>query len=297
MNVRYATPPASTARLAYARVLPGLASLAVALALLACGGDKEETADADTPETANPTSAPAATARPGASPAPSATSRSSSSSSTLSGRLPDLNSYKYAFKLEGTAGLIAEISDSTLPSSINPNTGTATFEAKGSYIKPDKGEATLSFAGTSVTRVVIGRQQWTTIGGVTQGPAQISSTNDETYSFVASFWDSSATEALKDFTCGSGRENVNGVSTRKCTAEKSTIQRLNQEGKLFTTGQLDLKEFSNGSAEIWVAEGDKVIRFRANIAGKDSSNRNVVFKMEVDISDINGSFSINPPRN
>jgi hypothetical protein len=295
MNVR-SVPFATTARLAHARILPGLGSLAVALALIACGGDKEETADADTPEASNPTSAPAATARPGSSPAPSATSRSTSSSA-LSGRLPDLNSYKYAFKLEGTAGLIAEISGSTLPSNVNPNTGTATFEAKGSYIKPDKGEATMSFAGNSVTRVVIGRQQWTTVGGVTQGPTQISSTNEETYSVVASFWDSSATEALKDFTCGSGRETVNGVSTRKCTAEKSTIQRLNNEGKLFTTGELDLKEFSNGSAEIWVAEGDKVIRFRASIAGKDSSNRNVTFKMEVDISDINGSFSINPPRN
>ena len=147
-----------------------------------------------------------------------------------------------------------------------------------------------------MTRTVIGRQQWTRTGGVLQGPAQITASGDDDYSFVAAFWDSSATEALKDFSCSSSRETVNGVSTRKCTADRATVERLNRDGKLFTTGVLDLKEFSAGSAELWVADGDKVIRFRSNLAGKDSSDRNVVIKMEVDISDINATFTIDPPR-
>ena len=79
-------------------------------------------------------------------------------------------------------------------------------------------------------------------------------------------------------------------------AHRATVERLNRDGKLFTTGVLDLKEFSAGSAELWVADGDKVIRFRSNLAGKDSSDRNVVIKMEVDISDINATFTIDPPR-
>jgi hypothetical protein len=274
------------------RLLAIAGILGLALTLLACGGDKETTPEpVETPVASSPTTAPATTSRPSSTP-----TATSSSAGTLPARLPDLSSYKYTFKIEGTAGLIAEISGSTLPSGVNPNTGTLVFDVKGSYVKPDRGEATIAYGGVTVTRVVIGRQQWTRTNGALSGPAQITSSGDDDYSFVSAFWDSSATEALKDFSCSSSRETVNGVSTRKCTADRATVERLNKEGKLFTTGVLDLKSFSAGSAELWVADGDKVIRFRANVAGKDSSNRDVAFKMEVNISDINARFTIDQPR-
>ena len=273
------------------------AVLGLALALSACGGDKETAAREATPAASNPTTAPAATS-PGATPRPSSSPAATTASGAgrFSGRLPDLNSYRYTFKIEGTAGLIAEISRIGVPSGVNPNTGTLVFEAKGSYVKPDRGEATVTFFGVAETKVVIGRQQWISSGGVFRAPVPITSSRDEEYSIVAAFWDSSATEALKDFSCSSSRETVNGVSTRKCTADRATVERLNKEGKLFTTGVLDLKEVSSGSAELWVADGDKVIRFRANLAGKDTANRNVAFKMEVDITDINARITIDPPR-
>ena len=273
------------------------AVLGLALALSACGGDKETAAREATPAASNPTTAPAATS-PGATPRPSSSPAATTASGAgrFSGRLPDLNSYRYSFKIEGTAGLIAELSNSSLPAGVNPNTGTLAFEVKGAYVKPDRGEATIAFGGLTVTKVVIGRQQWINLGGILQAPTQVTSPGDDDYSFVAAFWDSSATEALKDFSCSSSRETVNGVSTRKCTADRATVERLNKEGKLFTTGDLDIKEFSAGSAELWVADGDKVIRFRANLAGKDTANRNVAFKMEVDITDINARITIDPPR-
>ena len=177
-----------------------------------------------------------------------------------------------------------------------PYTGTLVFEAKGSYVKPDRGEATLSFGGITVTKVVIGRQLWTNFGGVVQAPTQVASPRDGDYSFVAAFWDTSVTESLKDFSCSSSRDTVNGVRARMCAANRVTVERLNKEGKLFTTGVLELKEFSAGSAELWVADGDKVIRFRANLAGKDSANRDVALKVDVDITDINARITIDPPR-
>jgi hypothetical protein len=52
---------------------------------------------------------------------------------------------------------------------------------------------------------------------------------------------------------------------------------------------------SQASVDFWFSEGDKVIRFRASLAGTDASGRDVVFKMEADITDINAGFSIDPP--
>ncbi len=276
------------------RWLASASVLGVALALLACGGDggdKESSSPTATPTASKTTQTPTATSRPSSSP-----TTTSGGAGTLPATLPDLTSYRYSFRIEGTAGLIAELSRSSLPPGVNPNTGTLVFEAKGAYLKPDRGEVTVTFGSANVTIVAIGRQQWTRVDGVLAAPRQLTSPGEDDYSYIADFWDTSASEALKDFSCSSSRETVNGVSTRKCTADRATVERLNREGKLFTTGVLDLKQYTAGTAELWVADGDKVIRFRANLAGKDSSNRDVAFKMEVDISDINARFTIDPPR-
>jgi hypothetical protein len=169
------------------------------------------------------------------------------------------------------------------------------FEVKGAYVKPDRGEVTMTVAGTSVVQTTIGRQQWVNAAGTLRGPTNLTSPTASDYSFIASFWDADAALSLRDFSCGSSRENVNGVSTRKCSADRATIDRLNREGKLFSAGPLDVRQFASATAEIWVNDDGKVIRFRADLAGTDSSNRNVVFKMAVDITNINASITINPP--
>jgi len=269
--------------------------LCVVLALAACGGEKKATqAPTSTPGSslAGPSATrPAgvtATARPSTS--PTATSPSSA------GRLSDLNSYHYEMRIEGTAGLVAELTQSSIPPGVNPNTGTMVFEVKGAYVKPDRGEVTMTVAGNSVVLTTIGRQQWTNAAGTLRGPANLNSPAASDYSFIASFWDADAGPSLRDFTCGSSRETVNAVSTRKCSADRATIDRLNREGKLFSSGPLDVRQFTTATAEIWVNDDGKVIRLRTDLTGMDSSNRAVVFKMQVDITNINASITINQPR-
>lgn len=289
------------------RVQNGLRAIGVvslvgfSFALIACGGDGDKPA----PTATSAAAAVGSTPRPSgsASPSPSASTPRPSGSVTPSAtgavrrlRLPDLNSYRYSMRMEGTPGVIAEIVGRPVPSGVNPNTGTLVMEIKGAYVKPDRGTSTTSYGGTQLESVTIGRQQWRNVGGQFQAPTNLSSPDEEDYSFVASFWDNSADDFLKDFSCGSSRETVNGVSTRKCTADRATIDRLNREGKLFSAGGLDVPQFSSASAEIWTTDDGRVIRFRSNMAGKERSNREVTLKIEVDITEINASITINPPR-
>jgi hypothetical protein len=275
----------------------GGVALAVLLLASACGGgngDGEappEATSSDTGAGADSATSPA----PGATTPPAATA-ASGGAAIAARSLPELNGYRYVFKLEGSAGLIAELSENPLPAGVNPNTGTLTFEIKGSYVKPDKGEFTIAYGGASESYVSIGRQGWVQTRGVWSMPAAITPDPSQ-YSFIAYFWDASPIEAISGLTCGSGREMINGVPTRKCSADKATLERLNASGDLFTFGALDVRSFTTATLEIWLLDNDRVIRLRSNLAGPDSINRNVVFKMELDISDINATnIAINPPR-
>jgi hypothetical protein len=288
---------ATTSRPACCRLLAIAAILALSLGTAACGGGGDgddpaaTNAPADTPAETEPTVAPGETPASESSPAPTA----ADDDQTFTGRLPDLDSYRYFFKLEGTAGLIAEVSGAALPAGLDPETGSLAFIVEGSYVNPDRGEATITIGDESLHKIVIGEEVWDDIGNGFEGPKQLISGGETDYSFVANFWDSDSSDVLADLTCDSGIETVNGVPTRRCSASDETIARLNQEGKLPTSGIVDLDEFSEASVDLWLSEGDKVIRFRASLAGTDPSGRDVVFKMEADITDINAGFSIDPP--
>jgi hypothetical protein len=286
-------------------LLTAVASAALALGLVACGDDEpafpglgEPTATTGAGQAAAPTStaqsgAAGTPTRPaGATPASGATPSATVSAASLPARLPDLNSYRYSMRMEGTAGLIAEMSELGLPQGTNPNTGTLVFEVRGSYVKPDRGEATISFSGIQANIVTIGRQQWQTIGGLVQGPTSLTSVTEEDYALVATFWDDSPT--VDQFSCAT-RETVNGVSTRKCTADRSAIERASLTQDLL--GGLALQSLTRGTAEIWLTDANKVIRLRLDLAGKDTSNRDVALKMDIDIMDFNATnIAINPPR-
>ena len=146
------------------KTFAGATVLALALTLFGCG-DSETVEDTPVPAATEATKVTAG-ATVAATTRPSGSATATSVAGSLPARLPLLNSYRYTFKIEGTAGLIAEISNSTLPSGVNPNTGTLSFDVKGSYLKPDRGEATISFGGITVTRTVIGKQQWTRTGTI-----------------------------------------------------------------------------------------------------------------------------------
>ena len=288
---------ATTSWPARCRLLAIAAILALSLGTAACGGGGDgddpaaTSAPADAPGETEPTEAPGETPASESSPAPTA----ADDDEAFTSRLPDLDSYRYFFKLEGTAGLIAEVSGAALPAGVDPETGSLAFIVEGSYVNPDRGEATITIGDESLHKIVIGDEVWDDVGDGFEGPKQLISGGETDYSFVANFWDSDSSDVLADLSCDSGVETVNGVPTRRCSAESETIERLNQEGLLFTSGIRDLEEFTEASAEFWFSQGDKVIRFRASLAGTDSSGREVVFKMEADITDINAGFSIDPP--
>ena len=294
--------PVETAWAVTSRLFAFACVLTLTMGAAACGGGDDGGDAAPTTSaggTSQAGSTPAAESSPSVTPATGSSTAGTPDSdgdiSTFSGRLPDLDSYRYSFSLEGTAGLIAEISGSSIPTGVNPNTDMLAFVVEGSYVNPDRGEATISFGDTSLTQIVIGSEVWQDVGDGFKGPADLAASGDADYSFVAAFWDSDATIALEDFSCGNDTVTINGVSTRKCSADSETVERLNQEGKLFTTGILDLEEFETATAELWVTSADKVIRFRAEVAGTDPSGRDVDLKMSVDITDINATFTIDAP--
>ena len=163
------------------------------LALLGCGGgDDAARPEATQTSAASPTEA-AATAGESPTETPEPTSESSQAPGSGDdeewGRLPDLDSYRYSFKLEGTAGLIAEVSGADLPPGVDPESGKLTFSVEGAYVNPDRGEATISIGDQSLTKIVIGNQVWDDTGNGFEGPKQLSAGGESDYSFVATFWD------------------------------------------------------------------------------------------------------------
>jgi hypothetical protein len=141
--------------------------------------------------------------------------------------------------------------------------------------------------------VTLARQQWLIVNGVARPPTNLLAPTEEDYSYVTFAWDDD--EWLKDYTCATSRETVNGFSTRKCSADRPTIERLNREGELFSGISLDIQQFTTATAELWIMDNNKPVRARLNLAGTDSARRNFALKLELDLTDINATLTINPP--
>jgi hypothetical protein len=167
------------------------------------------------------------------------------------------------------------------------------MEFSGAYVKPDKGEQRISFAGLVFSQTTIGRQQWVSFGGLTQGPTTLASAPSVSdLSFAADLWDESP---FVEFNCTGNRETVNGVSARKCSIDRATFDRLQQlGGGAFVDDEI--KEVTSLSFDLWTSDTRHPIRMRMDIAGIDLSNANFRFKIDMDITDINSNITINPPR-
>jgi hypothetical protein len=195
--------------------------------------------------------------------------------------------------MEGTARIIAEISDSTVPTGVDPNTGTLLFEVRGSYVRPDRGEYTISLAGQTVRRVTIGTRQWLIVNGVGREPTTLGAPSETDYSYLAFAWDDDSW--LEDYNCSSSRETVNGLPTRKCSADRTTLDRLNRAGELFSGLSVPIQQLTTATADLWVTDNNKPVRASLSLTGADSAGRNITFKLEINITDINASLTINPP--
>ncbi|HXH22464.1 MAG TPA: hypothetical protein VNN10_10565 [Dehalococcoidia bacterium] len=238
-----------------------------------------------------------ATTRPGTAVA-TGTARPSGTATSRFGRLADLNSFKSSLKISGFGGPLAELQaffGGGLTGTPSPNQQVS-FEVEGVYVKPERGQQTIKLGALTVVQTTIGRQQWTSFSGILSGPSG-SSGSLEDYSLVASLWDENFLDVAPPFTCVGGRENVNGVATRKCGIDAQTFNALSG----FIGPFLDSSEISRldrFSFEIWVAEaGEYPVRIRLEMAGKDASNRDFSMRMDVDITDVNSSSNrVEQPR-
>lgn len=265
------------------RVL-GLAAGAVILSLIAaCGGDKNDNESSSSSGENTPVSTSQSAGAPSAgTPAAGATSATSASSSGFS----SLNSYKYRLVFSGTGGVVEEI--------LSNFQGATTAEFSGAFIKPDKAQASIKGGSFEAVATVIGNQQWQSFNGVVQGPLPATAQDIEDANIIDAFWQSSFQDNMKSFKCG-GKENTNGVSAIKCTLDKAGFEALLNQSDSFVPG-LKGSTLSQAEAQVWLADEGYPVRMRMQGAGKDAANKDFDFKVEMDVTDINGSFQITAPK-
>ena len=260
----------------------------LALMLAACGGGDDDNSDA-TSDGASEAGTPSGSA---STPASGATS--SAGSVTNSG-IDNLDSYKYTLKMTGTGGPVGDITSGLSGLGDDTSPSDVVLEVTGSFIKPDKAQTAIKVAGFETSTTVIGNQQWTTFGGQTIGPQPATASDLADANFLQGFWEGEEiTDNIKDFKCGD-KENVNGVSATKCTADKAVIDRMAREDPSLLS-DLDASSLSNAQIDVWLTDAGYPVRMRMDVAGKDTANEDFSFKVEMDVTDINGNFQISAPR-
>lgn len=271
------------------RIAAGVSIAVLAALLVACGGDSDNgSAGADPTATQ-----PVATAATGGSASPS--NRATPGATVTNQGLANLNSYKYTLKMSGTGGPVGDITSGLSDLAGGTPSANVVMEISGAYIKPDKAQTSIKIAGFETSTVVIGNQQWATFAGQTIGPQPATAADLADANFLEGFWEGEElTQNIKDFNC-SGKENVNGVSATKCTADKAVIDRMTQADPSLLAN-LDATSLSRAQIDIWIADAGYPVRMRMDIAGKDTANKDFPFKVEMDLTDINGNFQITPPR-
>jgi hypothetical protein len=258
----------------------------------ACGGsDDKKSESTATNNDSNPSSQTSATA----------TSGSSNSGSVKTADLSSLNSYRYTLKMEGTGagGPLAEIRDSLaqVPGTSTNANDKVTFDVNGAYVKPDKAEFKAKIGSFEVAQTVIGRQEWVTFQGQTQGPQPASSLNASDLSLAAAMWDqSNLTDDIgSKATCASSKETVNGVSTRKCDLDKSALASVQKDLQGFFE-DVSLQDLNAFNMSLWLADQGYPVKLSVDMAGKDSGQRDYALKVQMDLTDINKDIAINAPK-
>jgi hypothetical protein len=271
------------------RVFALAAGVMLVTLLAACGGDKKD----DTSSSPTPAATSAASGGGATSANTPVTSATSTASGATTAGFSDLNSYKYTLKLSGNGGPVGDITDGL--SSLGVNDDNATLEVNGSFIKPDKAQTSIKVAGFETSTTVIGNQQWNTFAGQTQGPLAATASDLADANFLLGFWEGGdISENVKDFKCG-GKENVNGVSAQKCSADKATLDKVAQDSPDFLSS-INASSLSNAQIDIWLADAGYPVRMRMDVSGKDTANKDFNFKVEMDVTDINGNFQISAPK-
>ena len=276
---------------------------AIVVLAAACGGsDDSKTNDSPVNSNDNTSSSsqPASTATSGGS--SSSSSGNSSSANVKTAPLSGLESYRYTLKMEGTGtgGPLADIRDSlgSVPGGTPARANDAvTFNIDGAYVKPDKAQWKIKVGAFEVAQTVIGKQEWVTFGGQTQGPQPATSLDPNDLSLAAAMWDQSnlPEDVSGKMSCASGKETVNGVSARKCDLDKAALSSMQKDLEGFFE-DVSLKDLNAFNMSLWLADQGYPVKMNVDIAGKDSSARDYALKMQMDLTDINKSIDIKAPK-
>jgi hypothetical protein len=210
------------------------------------------------------------------------------------GKLVDLTSYCYTLKLKGSGGPLADLGGAVAPTNA---AATISMAVEGAYVKPDKGEMKMKLGSLEVGQTTIGRQQWVSSGGLTQGPTQISAPEAEDLSFAAQFWDEGLLPSTGKLTCANNRETVNGAATRKCAIDQATFEQLRRTaGGIFSAEESGIRDINRFAFETWLTDSGHPARLRIDMAGKDVNGKEFSIKVELDVRNMNSDrINIRPP--
>ena len=278
-----------------------LGASAIVVLVAACGGSDDNKANNNSQSTGdNNSSSTSGTMTTGSS--SSSTTQGSGSGPVQTAALSSLNSYRYTLKMEGTGtgGPLADLRDglASVPGNATPRANEAvTFNVDGAFVKPDKATWKIKVGSFEVAQTVIGKQEWVTFGGQTMGPQPATSLDPSDLSLAAAMWDQSNLPAdlNSKMSCASGKENVNGVSTRKCDLDKAALSSMQKDLQGFFE-DVSLKDLSAFTMSLWLADQGYPVKLNVDMAGKDASARDYAMKVQMDLTDVNKSIDIQAPK-
>ena len=207
--------------------------------------------------------------------------------------LSSLNSYRWDVSLAGKGAIVAQLGPDLTGASGGAPADSVSYDITGAYIKPDKAQMQLTTGGLSVRQTVLGSQSWTTVGGVTTGPIEASPGAADDLGLTGFFDVGDIFRDVQGFDC-SGSQNVNGIDTTVCSADKSDYDQMAASiaGLLDDTGVESVKDFG---LQVYVAKtGGYVVKTDMTWSGIGSDNKDFSLAIHLNVTDINQVTEIKP---
>ena len=217
----------------------------------------------------------------------------SGASLPISNDVSSLKSYNWDLTLSGKGAIVAQLGPDLTGSSGAAPPDSVSYDIKGSYIAPDKAQMELDTGGLSLKQTVIGTQEWTSVGGVTQGPTEVGPTAVSDLGLPGFFDVGDVFRDVQGFDCG-GSQNVNGVDTTVCKADKSDYDQMAAgiAGLLDNTGVETVNDFS---LAIYIAkDGGYVVKTDMTMGGVGTDNKDFSLGIHLNVTDINNVSTITP---
>jgi hypothetical protein len=225
--------------------------------------------------------------------AAAAPSGGSGASLPITDDVSSLNSYRWEVTLEGKGSIVAELGPDVAGASGAAPSDSVSYDLTGAYIKPDKAQMELTTSGLSVRQTVLGPQAWTTVGGVTTGPIEAGAGAADDLGLSGFFDVGDVFRDVQGFDC-SGSQNVNGVDTTLCSADKNDYDKMaaSVAGLLDNTGVESVKDFG---LQVYIAkDGGYVVKTDMTWSGIGSDNKDFSLAIHLNVTDINQVTDIQP---